>query len=194
MFIYYKKKFPALAQYWDKFAEFQKRLELPARHILMEEGRISKYYYYIEKGAVRAFLNNKGVDRTVQFFFEGDGMSSFESFMRGTPSAFGGETLEPTVLLALPKQKVLEMMEELKQVPEFLDMFIYIFSDRQIHYMHEFVSLLKDTPTERYEKLIAERPHILQRVAQHHIASYLGVSSVHLSRIKAKLAKNQRHF
>lgn len=194
MFIYYKRKYPELAQLWDKYSVYQKRMELPARYILLEEGKTSKHYYFIEKGGIRAFLNKKGEDKTVQFFFEGDGLSSFESFMRDVPSACSLETLEPTVITALSKDKVLELIAELKSSPTFIDMIIYIFSDRQIHYIHEFVSFLRDTPTERYENLIKDRPHILQRVPQHFIASYLGVSAVHLSRIKAKLAKKQSHF
>jgi len=190
MFISYKKKYPALAELWEAYSAYQQIIELPAKHVLLEEGKTARYYYSIQKGAVRAFFHtNAGVNKTVQFFFEGDGLSSFESFMRGTPSEFGGETLEPTVLAALPKYKFLEFIEDLKKTPDFLDMIIYIFSDRQIHYMHEFVSFLKDSPIERYEKLIKDRPHILQRVPQHYIASYLGISAVHLSRIKAKLAK-----
>jgi DNA-directed RNA polymerase specialized sigma subunit len=60
--------------------------------------------------------------------------------------------------------------------------------------MNEFVSFIRDSPEERYRKLLNERPHIVQRVPQHYIASYLGVSKVHLSRIKSKLAKGKLHF
>lgn len=195
MFMHYKQRFPALARLWASYEQYQQQLELPARYLLLEEGKRAKYYYYIHKGAVRAFLNTPaGEDKTVQFFFEGDGLSSFESFMRGVPSAFSVETLEPAVITALPKAKVIALVEELKKAPEFLDMAIFIFSDRQIHYMKEYVSFLRDSPTQRYERLMRERPHILQRVSQHYIASYLGVTAVHLSRIKARIAKNNSHF
>jgi DNA-directed RNA polymerase specialized sigma subunit len=55
--------------------------------------------------------------------------------------------------------------------------------------MKHFVSFIKDSPTQRYLNLIEERPQVLQRVPQHYIASYLGVSTVHLSRIKSQLLK-----
>jgi DNA-directed RNA polymerase specialized sigma subunit len=60
--------------------------------------------------------------------------------------------------------------------------------------MNEFVSFIRDTPEQRYQKLLKERPHIVRRVPQHYIASYLGISKVHLSRIKSKLAKGKAHF
>ncbi len=85
-------------------------------------------------------------------------------------------------------------MDELSHEPDFLQMMLQISARRQAHYINEFVSFIRDTPEVRYHKLLTERPHIVQRVAQHYIASYLGVSTVHLSRIKSKLAKGNLHF
>jgi CRP-like cAMP-binding protein len=58
--------------------------------------------------------------------------------------------------------------------------------------MNEFVSFIRDTPEQRYTNLISERPHIVQRVPQHYIASYLGITRVHLSRIRSALVKKKR--
>ncbi|WP_448138387.1 hypothetical protein [Sphingobacterium siyangense] len=57
--------------------------------------------------------------------------------------------------------------------------------------MNYFFSMVKNTPQERYINLLKERPEIIKRVPQHYIASYLGISSVHLSRIKSILAKKR---
>jgi len=80
-------------------------------------------------------------------------------------------------------------MTELREVPGFADVILNVLAERQVHYMNEFVSFIRDTPEERYQKLLQERPHIVQRVPQHYIASYLGVTRVHLSRIKSALLK-----
>jgi CRP-like cAMP-binding protein len=85
-------------------------------------------------------------------------------------------------------------MEELSVEPAFLKMILNISVERQLHYMHEFLSFIRDTPEQRYQHLLKERPHIIQRIPQHYIASYLGVTSVHLSRIKGKIAKGKSHF
>ena len=82
-------------------------------------------------------------------------------------------------------------MDELSREPGFLNMILEISAERQLHYMHEFVSFIRDTPEQRYRNLLEERPHIVKRVPQHYIASYLGVSRVHLSRIKGALAKKR---
>jgi CRP-like cAMP-binding protein len=194
MLFHFRDKFPLLNPFWDKYLEYQQRLELPAKTVLLEEGKVSGQYVFIEKGCVRLFFNNDGSDKTVQFFFENEGLTSFESFVNNAPSAFTIETIEPSVVYLLPKQYVIQLMDELNHEPDFLKMIMQLSALRQTHYINEFVSFIRDTPEERYQKLLADRPHIVQRVPQHYIASYLGVSTVHLSRIKSKLAKGKLHF
>lgn len=191
MLFHFKDKFPRLAQYWDKYLEFQQRVEVPAKTVLLEEGKVSKHYIFVEKGCVRLAFNNKGNDKTVQFFFENEGLSSFESFVKSTPSLFTIETIEPSIVYLLPKIQMNQLMTELSHEPDFLNLMLEITTERQLHYMHEFVSFIRDTPEERYQNLLNDRPHIIQRVPQHYIASYLGVSKVHLSRIKSALARRK---
>ena len=194
MLFHFKDKFPQLTSYWDKYLEFQKRMEVPSKTILLEEGKVSGNYIFVEKGCIRLAFNNNGVDKTVQFFFETEGLTSLESFLKNTPSLFTIETIEPSVVYLLPKIQVLNLMADLKHEPDFLNMMLTVSAERQLHYMHEFVSFIRDTPEQRYQNLLNERPHIIQRVPQHYIASYLGVTTVHLSRIKSKLAKGKLHF
>jgi len=194
MLFHFRTQFPQLNHFWNKYLEFQKRLEVPAKTILLEEGKISQSYIFIEKGCVRLLFNIDGGDKTVQFFFENEGLTSFESFVNNTPSLFTIETIEPSVVYLLPKPYVIQLMNELSREADFLQIILQTSGRRQTHYMNEFVSFIRDTPEERYQRLLNERPHIVQRVPQHYIASYLGVSTVHLSRIKSKLAKGKPHF
>jgi CRP-like cAMP-binding protein len=194
MLYHFRDKFPQLNPFWDKHLQFQKRLEVPAKTILLDEGTVSQNYIFVEKGAVRAFFNNNGDDKTVQFFFENEGLTSFDSFINNSPSLLTIETIEPSVIYLMPKQYVLQLLDELANEPDFTKLILQMSATRQIHYMNEFFSFIRDTPEQRYQKLLTDRPHIVQRVAQHYIASYLGVSTVHLSRIKSKIAKGKTHF
>ena len=191
MLFHFKNKVPQLIPYWDKYLKFQKRIDVPAKTVLLEEGKISGHYIFVEKGCIRAAFNNNGNDKTVQFFFENEGLTSFESFLKNTPSLFTLETIEPSIIYLLPKIHVNNLMDELSREPGFLNMFLEISAERQLHYMHEFVSFIRDTPEQRYRNLLKERPHIVKRVPQHYIASYLGITRVHLSRIKSALARNK---
>lgn len=194
MLFHFRDKFPQLNAFWDKYLEFQQRQEVPAKTTLLAEGKVSQNYIFIEKGCVRLFFNDNGNDKTVQFLFENEGLTSFDSFVNNTPSAFTIETIEPSIVYLLPKEYVTQLMGELSREPGFMQMILQISSQRQTHYINEFVSFIRDRPEERYQNLLKSRPHIVQRVPQHYIASYLGISTVHLSRIKSKLAKGRSRF
>jgi len=192
MLFHFKDKFPQLTAYWDKYLPLQKRMEVPAKTVLLEEGKTSSNYIFREKGCVRLAFNNNGADKTVQFFFENEGLTSLESFLKNTPSLFTIETIEPSIIYVLNKKHFQDLMTELSGEPGFVDMILNIFAERQLHYMHEFVSFIRDTPEQRYQNLLNDRPHIVQRVPQHYIASYLGISRVHLSRIKSALTRKKQ--
>jgi CRP-like cAMP-binding protein len=145
MFFHFKDRFPKLNAYWDRYLPFQKRMEVPAKTVLLQEGKISQHYIFIEKGCVRTFFNNNGDDKTVQFFFENEGLSSFDSFVNNVPSSFTIETIEPSVIYLLPRQYVSQLMDELSHEPDFAQMILQMTARRQMHYINEFVSIIRDT-------------------------------------------------
>lgn len=166
---------------WSKFTPYFKQQEVPAKTILLAEGSISKTMFFIEKGCLRTWINHGGKEITTQFFFEGDSVSSIESFRTNQPSLYSIESLEPCVLQTVSQTDFLEIIEtspELrKEMVEHL--FQRLFQSQQLFYTH-----LKSNPQQRYKELLEQYPHIVQRVPQHYIASYLGITSVSLSRIR----------
>ncbi|KQX00623.1 Crp/Fnr family transcriptional regulator [Flavobacterium sp. Root420] len=187
MFNQFRNKFLLDDSKWNEYTSYFQRLEVPAKTILLEEGEISKKLFIIEKGSIRVWFNNKGKDLTTQFFFENQSVSSIESFMKKLPSPVVIETIEPCVLWWIQKSDLDNIVEEIKEIPELRDRFINMLFERTFDYIKHFVSFIKDSPTQCYLNLIKERPQVVQRVSQHYIASYLGVSTVHLSRIKSQL-------
>jgi len=142
--------------------------------------------YIIHQPAVNKALGYQPEQLAVPFFFEGEGVSSVESFRSGEPSQFSIETLEPCTLLVLNKKNFEQLMDELPGQRELL---IEILHQRVAHYMKLFLSRIKDNPEKRYADLLRENPRILQRIPQHYIASYLGITPVSLSRIRNRHAK-----
>ena len=164
-----------------EFNHFFKEQEIPAKTILLHEGQISKTMFFIEKGCLRTWINNDGKEITTQFFFEGDGVSSIESFRTNQPSLYSIESLEPCILKTLSQkdfQIILESSPELRKKLED-HLFRRLFQSQQLLY-----SFLKNKPKKRYDELIKQHPLIIQRVPQHYIASYLGITPVSLSRIR----------
>lgn len=184
-----QNKFPHLAPKWPEYRHMFHRMEVPAKTILLHEGDVSKKAWHIEKGCIRAWFNNKGRDLTLQFFFEGQNVSSIESFRRNTPSIYTLETIEPSVIYWIGKKDWELIMADMESTPEGRQIVSEFSLDRQLNYMRHFMSFIRDTPKERFINLLKERPDIIKRVPQHYIASYLGITSVSLSRIRSAVSR-----
>ncbi len=191
MFKKFRDKFPIDDDKWNDYISCFKRIEVPAKTTLLKEGEVSKKLFLIEKGCIRVWFNNNGKDVTFQFFFENNTVASIESFRKKFPSPVYIETIEPSVLWFMHKKDVDTIISELSEIPAVRDKLIDVLFERTFDYMKHFFSFIKDTPSQRYLDLVNEKPQIVKRVPQHYIASYLGVSTVHLSRIKNKLAKKK---
>jgi CRP-like cAMP-binding protein len=166
---------------WEKVQHMFVEREIPSKTILLHEGEISAQFFFVKKGCLRIWFNKDGKDITFQFFFERQGVSSIDSLLSNKPSIFTIESIEPSVLITLSK----EHFEQLHQFyPDLKDGFQEILFQRFRNYATLFLSMIKDTPRERYEDLIRNHPEIIKRVPQHYIASYLGITPISLSRIR----------
>ena len=166
---------------WQEFQHLFKREEVPAKTILLNEGEISKKGFYIEKGCLRSWFNNNGKDITFQFFTEEHIVSSIESFKTNQPSLFNIETIEPSIIHSISKTNFQTILDQSPTIKEQFDGLIF---ERLVLYQKLFLSRIKDNPEKRYLDLLENNPEILLRVPQHYIASYLGITSVSLSRIR----------
>ena len=99
----------------------------------------------------------------------------------GQPSLFSLESIEPTTIRTVSKKDFYDLVNKR---PEAKQEYEHKIIDRFHTYQKLFLSRIKNTPQQRYEELLKEYPHILQRVPQHYIASYLGITPVSLSRIR----------
>lgn len=189
MFEQFSEKFPQSHPIQDKYRDCFTRLEVPAKTVLLREGELSKKAFVIEKGCIRAWFNNNGKDITFQFFFEHETVSSVESFRKNIPSPVTVETVEPCIVWWISKKDFNRMLEDVKEIPVLRDFFIDAIFERTFNYMNHFFSSIRDTPQQRYLNLLKNKPQIVKRVPQHYIASYLGITTVHLSRIKSKIAR-----
>lgn len=158
-----------------------KNLSIPPKTILLEEGKVADRLFLIHKGCLRLFFYNEGKDITFQFFFEGDFVASFDSLYKRTPSLFSLESIEATDISVIQRD---DFFNSIEQYPSMRKVYEEKLIDRFHAYQQLFLSRIKDTPQQRYEELLKDHPNIVQRVPQHYIASYLGITPVSLSRIR----------
>ncbi len=168
---------------WKIIKPLAEKKEYPKKSWLLNEGEVSKHLLFIEQGCVRSWFNNDGDDITFQFFFENSFVSSFESLRQNEPSLFNLETIEPSILHVIHKE---DLFTVAKNSPVLKDYLNELLCRRLYHYQKLFLSRIKNNPQRRYDELNGENPEIFNRVPHHYIASYLGITSVSLSRIRNK--------
>jgi CRP-like cAMP-binding protein len=156
-------------------------LLVPAKTILINEGGIAGMIYFIKKGCIRAYIYNDGVPITLQFFFEGEPVTSLESFMTALPGRIAIETIEETEIAAISRSDFFRLIGE---DAGFKNWFYDNAIKKLFTHTNRLLFLLTNKPFARYQQLITESPEILKRIPQHYIASYLGMTPVSLSRIR----------
>ena len=176
---------PLSEKQWQAFSEAFIYREVPKRHLLTAVGSIAREAYFINKGAGRLYFIKDGEEISANFMFEGGFITSLESFLLQIPSRQAVETLEDSELLVLSKERLDALVA---QQPTF-NLFNKAIAEMAfVMLQRRASSFILDSPEERYNNMLVQRPEILSRVPQHMIASYLGVTPVSLSRIRKRVS------
>jgi CRP-like cAMP-binding protein len=147
---------------------------------------VCKYIGFIVKGSARTFtVDEKGHEHILKLSVENWWLTDFESFYQLTPSRFNIEALEELEILQSTNA---EIEDVLKNIPAFSAMSNLISQNNTIA-TQKRMQAINYSAEERYEELIRNYPHFLQRFPQNMIASYLGLSPETLSRIKKNALK-----
>ncbi len=162
--------------------------EVPAGTILLHEGEIAAKLHIVLRGCLRTyFVKDTGAEVTSQFFIESQVVASFESVMTRTPSRQYIEAIEDSVVGLIPIKNIESIIRNSDSAKEHFGRFIM---NRLIFYMNQHASFILDSPEKRYVKLLKESPGLVSRLPQQYIASYLGITPVSLSRIRARLKRS----
>lgn len=166
--------------------EHFKPRKLRKRQYFLQEGDVCKYIGFIVKGSAKTFtVDKKGNEQILKLSVENWWLTDFESFYLLTPSRFNIEALEELEIL---QSTNIEIEDFLKHIPAFSAMSNVISQNNTISAQKRMQSI-NYSAEERYEELVKNYPHFLQRFPQNMIASYLGLSSETLSRIKKNASK-----
>ncbi|ESU18965.1 putative Crp/Fnr family transcriptional regulator [Flavobacterium cauense R2A-7] len=157
------------------------------KEYLLREGQICDFEAYVLKGCVRNyFINENGFEVIIQFAIEDWWISDIASFHEKTPSKLYIETLEDCELFFLSYENKEEL---LKRVPKFERFFRLMVQKNLSSTQNRLINTIAKSAPEKYLDFIKLYPTIPQRVPQHYIASYLGISAEFLSKIRTKLSK-----
>lgn len=174
----------------DEEFEYSKTLFIPKKlrrkRYLLEDGDPCIYTTFVEKGLLRSFtIDEKGNEHILQLGMQGWWVADLYSFLTGEPSEYNIEALEDSELLLITKSSWDLLLDE---VPAFERYFRILIQNNLIATQRRLMGTMSTTAEERYQKLLQDIPDITQRVPQHMIASYIGVTRETLSRLRSQLA------
>lgn len=172
----------------DYFITKLQLMECNKKELVLQEGKVCKYAYFINNGCFRYYYNIDGQENTAQFFFENGWYTDYDSFLTGKPTNQNIETLEKTQLLLLSAN---DLQQLYLKIPKF-ERFGRLMAENAFLGIRQRSEMLENqTAEERYLNLMKERPKVFERIPQHYIASYLGIKPPSLSRIRKRLLHNK---
>ena len=150
---------------------------------LLTEGKTCRHLYFLEKGALRGYYSLEGKEMTHWFSFAPDFVTSFHSFITGKPAVESIQLMEGSVLWSISKEAAMKLMNQHHEIERLVRI---VYENYYIRLEERFVNAQFKTAAERYQQLLQQAPHMLERVPLGYIASYLGITQETLSRIRGR--------
>jgi CRP/FNR family transcriptional regulator, anaerobic regulatory protein len=155
---------------------------LRKRQYLLQQGDVCKYFSFIVQGAARTYsVDEKGAEHILHFGTEGWWVGDNQSFTLHTPTQYNIDMLEDTRLLLITHD---DLQELIGSIPAVAKTMAAISSQRVISAEKRIHAAISQNPEERFAALNASYPDFLQRFPLNMIASYLGISTKTLGRIR----------
>ncbi len=170
-------------QEWERFKTAFSSRKVNKKTLLVKSGQICKEIYFINKGLLRLFYDKEDLEITAFIFKEGLFATSYDSFLKQSPGIQNLEAIDDSELLVISFDELNKLYEEIPAMHIFTRKMA---EQRFINAQNILSSFILDSPETRYYKFEKEHPDLLLRVPHHLIASFLGITPVSMSRIRAR--------
>ena len=164
------------------FTSLLRPKKIRKRQYLLQTGDISMFENFVNKGCLRAYtVDEQGQEHIAMFGIEGWWISDMYSFLTNTPATQNIDALEDSEVLSIEKSDLEKLYDH---VPKFNRFFLKLLQNAFVAHQRRILAANSQTAEEQYLDFITRYPSLEQRVPQHQIASYLGMSPETISRIR----------
>ena len=158
--------------------------KLRKRQYLLQEGDVWRFNAFIQKGLVRTYrVDDKGQEHIIQFSSENWWAGDRYSYLSETAARCNIDAIEESEIVLITKADYDMLLETIPALNTFARMLLertFVAAQNRIHADISF------TAEEKYHEFLKTHPTLINRVPQHMIASYLGLSPETLSRVRTK--------
>lgn len=182
---YFNRFLPLSDHEWADFEVCLKKESYPKKKLLLKEGQSCDFIAFIAEGAFRFYLVQDGEERVTAFFFSGDFVTNYRSFLTGQASEHYIESMKKAVVYKIHKKDLHALYDKYKNMERLGRL---IAENLYLSVARRLDSFQQDSPETRYQELLKRNSRLLQEVPQYMLASYLGVKPETLSRIRARIS------
>ncbi|WP_298487666.1 Crp/Fnr family transcriptional regulator [uncultured Maribacter sp.] len=179
----YLKTFNILTD--DEINIFEKKVVLKKLNkgdFFIKEGQVSKEVGFVISGLLRSFYHSSSSEEvTYCFTFSNSFVSAYSSFLSQEKTAENIQALTTIELLTISKDEILKLE---KSSTNWLRFFKFIAEQEYIKMEKRIFLLQKENAKQRYHDLLTNQPKLLQLIPLNFLASYLGITQRHFSRIR----------
>jgi CRP-like cAMP-binding protein len=167
---------------------FKPRSLAKGEHLLIA-GDVCREAVFVESGVFRSYINTGERDATFYFAAEKDFICDYTSFLPQAPSDKNIQALEASVVQVISYEGLHQLYQKVAQGERFGRLIAEeIFLDS----IQQLASFYSDKPAVRYRNFVDRFPHLVQRIPQYYIASYVGIEPQSLSRIRRRFAQERQ--
>jgi len=185
-----EKQFNANLSEWEKFLDFFRLQHLEEAEHWVKVGELCEEFFYISEGIVRIYyIDQEGHEVNEGFYDEGKLLGPISSFANGAPCQYFIQALEPCTLVVANYPQFHTYAYD---KPELLRFEITFMQGLFVSNAKRDAKRLLSNGEQRYRWFCREYPQFLDRIPQYHIASFLSMTPVSLSRLRKKFSENQK--
>lgn len=162
------------------------KIELPKGNVLLKAGDWVAHQYYVHQGCLRTFfIDASGKEHTMQFAIHDWWISDYTAFFTSGKAIMHIEVIQEATLYRLSKKNMEALYDE---VPKLESFFRKKLESGFASFQKRILANLSQSAKERYIAFRTDYPNIEQSVKNYHVASYLGITTESLSRIRKEIA------
>lgn len=174
-----KKEFSFISSKFEK-------IKVKKGDIILKAGNKASHQFYVHQGCLRTFhVDNLGKEYTLQFAIKGWWITDYTAYFTNQSSTMNIECIQDAILYKISRNEVEELYSNIHIIESFIRKKLEI---AYAHFQKRILEILSKSARQKYISFLNNYPSIEKNIKNYHIASYLGVTTETLSRIRKEIA------